>query len=415
MPLISERFSDDGIAALKLTEFQEKNIDVFRKKCESGEYRFRKCKCECGSSDLEVIAKKDRYGIPMDTVICRNCGLITTNPRLDDDSNNRFYDDEYPFIYRAEEAPSEEVFLDRKRAAGSIISYIQKHTGMTSGSVLEIGCADGRNVAAFSENGYDACGIDLSHTYVEFGKKRGLNLFCCDAATFEKEGLKFDLIVLNHVIEHFTDISRELDIVGRMLQPAGYLFISVPGVKALAFGTYDADFLKLLQNAHIYNFTKDSLCSVMGRCGYSCVHANEFIYSLFQKSEAKNIENNTYEDTMKFLRRLEEAQGNLTKLLIGRAVDKISSYKVGEVLLYGTAGELDAIVQNIEDVSSIKGFFYSDTKSPGEVIDYVKNFGQSLKCLVLIDVKQDKMLTAKFSELIKDSELELFSAYNEQF
>ena len=415
MALLSERFSDDGKAELELSDIQIKYIDIFRKKCESGEYRFRKCKCECGSSDLEVIAKKDRYGIPMDTVICRECGLITTNPRLDDDSNNKFYDNEYPFIYREEETPSEKVFLVRKKSAESIIKYIRKHTGIESGSVLEIGCADGRNVEAFAEFGYDACGIDLSHSYVEFGKNRGLNLTCCDAETFEKDGHKFDIIVLNHVIEHFTDIIRELEIIGRMLKPDGCLFISVPGVKAMALGTYDSDFLKLLQNAHIYNFTKDTLCSVMEGCGYSCIHANEFIYSLFKKSEVKERVQNAYEDTMKFLKRLEDAQGNLTVLLIGRVIDKISSYKDGEVLLYGVAGELDAVVRNMEDVSPIKGFFYSDSKSPKAVIDYIRSSNNTVKCMILIDVKQNDTLTDVFSNLIENNEIELFSAYNEQF
>ncbi|MCR5651811.1 MAG: class I SAM-dependent methyltransferase [Lachnospiraceae bacterium] len=415
MPLISKRFANDGEPILELSELQKKYISIFNEKCRSGEYKFRKRSCECGSDDLDVIAQKDRYGIPMDTVICRNCGLIMTNPLLDDKSNNAFYDNEYPFIYRAEEVPSEEMFLDGKKNAEFIISFIRKHDGKESGSVLEIGCADGRNVAAFAEAGYDACGIDLSHRYVEFGKGKGLNLFCTDAASFEKEGKKFDIIVLNHVLEHFTDIGREINIIDRMLNPEGCLFISVPGVKALTFGTYAADFLRLLQNAHIYNFTKTSLCSVMGRYGFECIFANEMISSVFRKGSPTDQKNDSYDDIMKYFRRLEEAGGNLRILLISRAVEKISSYNKGEVLLYGTAKELDAIVQGVSDVSSIMGFFYSDIKSPKEVVDYIMRLGKKPKCLVVADIRQNNNIFAGLSELIKGKEVELFSVYSEQF
>ncbi len=415
MPLISERFSDDGVPILVLTELQKKYIDIFRKKCSSGEYKFKKRTCECGSNDFEIIARKDRYGIPIDTVICRNCGLIMTNPCLDDYSNNSFYDNEYPFIYRAEEAPSEEVFLERKKAAVGIISFIRKHSGILSGKVLEIGCADGRNVAAFAESGYDAFGIDLSHAYVEFGKKKGLNLFCVDAASFVEKGLKFDIIVLNHVLEHFINLERELDVIKKMMTPDGFLFVAVPGIKALTFGVYDSDFLKLLQNAHIYNFTKSTLCSVMGRHGFSCVFCNEIIYSIFKNTEGQASYPNAYTDTRGYLKRLEEAAGDIRTLLIKRFQDIIGSFDVGEVLLYGTAIELDAIIQKIDSTAPIKGFFYSDSKTPEEVMFFIRLSGKSVKCLVIADNRQNDVLLEKYSDLIRDNEIELVSVYSELF
>ncbi len=415
MALISDRFADDGKSVLELSDIQKKYIGIFEDKCKSGEYKFRKCSCECGSDDLEVIAKKDRYGIPMDTVICRNCGLIMTNPLLDDESNNAFYDNEYPFIYRAEEAPSEEVFLDRKKAAESIISFIRRHSGIESGTVLEIGCADGRNVAAFAEAGYDACGIDLSHTYVEFGKSKGLNLFCTDASSFEKEGKKFDIVVLNHVLEHFTDIGREIGVISRMMNPDGCLFIAVPGVKALTFGAYEADFLRLLQNAHIFNFTKETLCSVMSAYGFECIFANEFIYSIFKKGNAAVQKMTSYEDTISYLRLLEEARGDLRTLLIGRVTDKISKSDKGDVLLYGTAKELDAIVQRLESIDPIRGFFYSDAKSPEEIAKYIHALADKPKCVIVADSRQNNDLMEKLTYLLKDGCVELFSVYSEPF
>lgn len=415
MALISDRFTDDGQSILQLSYIQQKYIGIYNRKCETGEYSYRKLECECGQGDFEVIAKKDRYGIPIDTVICRNCGLIITNPCLDDPSNNEFYDNEYPYIYRAEEKPSEEVFQDGKRAAGSIISFIRKYTGKQTGKVLEIGCADGRNIAAFDERGYDACGIDLSHTYVEFGKNKGLNLICTDAETFEKQGHKFDIIVLNHVLEHFTNPGRELGVIRRMLKPEGCLFVAVPGVRALAFNAYEADFLRMLQNAHIYNFTGTTLCNVMKKYGFASIYCNEFIYSVFRKCDPEVSFNNAYEETMSFLRKTEEVKGNIVPLLIERAKGIISSYGEGEVLLYGTAIELDVIVQKTRNLAPIKGFFYTDAKTPEEVAKFIRTSGGSVKCILVVDTKENKRLVQELSDAIDCSQVNLYSVYSEIF
>lgn len=415
MALISERYKSDGRSVLELSDIQRKYIDIFNGKCLTGEYTFRKLECECGQGDFEVIAEKDRYGIPVNTVICKNCGLIITNPCLDDKSNNEFYDNEYPFIYRAEEKPSEEEFLSMKQEAASIISFIQKYTGKQSGNVLEIGCADGRNVAAFAENGYRACGIDLSHTYVEFGKSKGLNLYCTDAEDFERSGQKFDIIVLNQVLEHFTNLGRELKLIRRMLDRDGCLFVAVPGVKVLPFGVYNADFLKMLQNAHIYNFTSDTLCNVMKKYGFECIHSNEFIYSVFRIGEEESCFNNVYRETVDFLQKTEIAKGNTSALLIERAGKIISSYGKGEVLLYGTAFQLDKIVGNIASLTPVKGFFYSDSKKPKEVIEYIRSSNGAVKCLIVADHDRDRSTIEELEKLADCKELSIYSVYRELF
>lgn len=417
MAIISDRFIDDKQPAFDLSEIQKEYIRIFNDKCSSGEYGFEHLKCECGCNDFETIAKKDRYGIPVETVICRNCGLILTNPCLDSNSNNSFYDNEYHYIYRSEDKPSDENFLQRKNSAKDIIDFVRKHAKLYSGSVLEIGCADGGNVAAFEEAGYNASGIDLSHVYVNYGKEKGLNLYCSDARSFAQRGDTFDLVVLNHVLEHFTHLENELEIINSLLNPGGYLFIAVPGLKYLTYGAYEADFLRMLQNAHIYNFTKDTLCQVMKKYGFDCIYANEFIYSIFKKGTRENSFKNYYSDNINYLRTVEENVSDVITLIIIRAINKISSFPGKSVLLYGAAEEMDVLVQSLPDVGSIRGFFYSDRKTPAEVIEYIQSSSNSsdTKCLVLVDSKRDKSLCEAFFDQSKASRFELFSIYSEIF
>ncbi len=411
--LLSERYKNDGAPAFELSDVQKEYVRRFVKKCETGQYSFRDRECECGSSDFEVIAQKDRYGLPVETVICRNCGLIMTNPCLDDKSNNSFYDGEYHYIYRAEEAPSEERFEERKNEAGTIIGFIQKHTGIDSGSVLEIGCADGGNIAAFVEKGYKATGIDLSHTYVEYGKNRGLDLYCSDATSFAQKGQQYDIVVLNHVLEHFTDLEKELSTIAALMKDTGVLFVAVPGVKYLTFGAYKHDFLLMLQNAHIFNFTKDTLCQTMKKYGFDSIFANEAVYALFKKGDPGSLFSDHYSDITNYLKCVEDAAGDTGKLLIHRVISKLSECEKGDVLLYGTVLELDALVQELPDLSAIRGFFYTDKKTPEEVVEYMKCNG--IHEVVLVDAKSDRQLIQKITDLIKDSTIRFMSVYRELF
>ena len=415
--LLSERYMNDGNPALSLSDIQKEYIRLFNNKCKNGDYSFRSLECECGNSDFEVIAQKDRYGIPVDTVICKNCGLIITNPCLDEDSNNSFYNNEYPFIYRDEIKPSDENFLERKNEARHIIGFIKKHSRLSTGTVLEIGCADGGNVAAFADAGFTASGIDLSHVYIEFGKTKGLDLHRSDSSSFSRSGKKFDIIVLNHVLEHFTNIRKELDNINTLLKPDGFLFISVPGVKCLTYGAYNSDFLRMIQNAHIYNFTKTTLQQVMKKHGFDCIYGNELIFSLFKKNNSQTLTEsvNAYSDTMEYLRCVESVSGNTQSLLIYRVGKILESYGSGEVLLYGTAPELDALTQQLPDLTPIKGFFYSDKKSLADVENYIRSVNMStpVKCLLVIDSKQDKHLKENLTTSFKDVELDLYSVYSE--
>ncbi len=417
MALISNRYDDDGRSSVQLSQLQQNYIRQYNEKITSGIYRLRDRVCECGNTDHELIAKKDRYGIPSNTVICRNCGLIVTSPCLDDESNNSYYDNEYHFIYREEETPSEEKFLERKRNACDIIKFVKKHSGADSGNVLEIGCADGGNVAAFAEAGYTASGIDLSHTYIEYGKEKGLDLYCCDARSFAEKGHRFDLIVLNQVLEHFTDVKRELAVIDQLLEPEGLLFVAVPGVRYLTYGAYYADFLQMLQSAHIYNFTKTTLQNVMGLCGYECIYANEFIYALFKKGKPVQTVTNAYSGVIDFLHTVEAAEENVTKLLIYRFERILSGHGSGEVMLYGTAEELDVLVSGVPDLSCIKGFFYSDSKAPDEVKKYILSLGKNNtpKCLIIADSKQNNVLVDQLEDLGRECGTKVYSVYGEIF
>ncbi len=192
------------------------------------------------------------------------------------------------------------------------------------------------------------------------------------------------------------------------------MFIAVPGVKYLTFGAYEADFLLMIQNAHIFNFTKTSLINVMRKYGFRSIYCNEAIWGVFRPGEPVESFENAYEDTIQYLRKIEDSKGEIKDLLINRATEIITSFGDGEVVLYGTMIELDELVKHLSRVNTIKGFFYSDNKSPSEVIQYLAR-DPSVKCVILADLNSNKYFTECLLDTLTGSGIRLYSVFDETF
>ncbi len=53
----------------------------------------------CKNENSIIITKKENHAIPLDTVVCENCGLIRSLKQLDEESSEIFYSDYYRKIY----------------------------------------------------------------------------------------------------------------------------------------------------------------------------------------------------------------------------------------------------------------------------------------------------------------------------
>ena len=108
-----------------------------------------------------------------------------------------------------------------------MISLIKKHT-RPSASLLDVGCGFGRYLKPLKEAGFEVCGVDANEHVVEALKQDGFT--CYLPNDFEKNEHQYDVIVMSHIIEHFTpkDLLSFMDTYLSRLKPGGYLFISTP-------------------------------------------------------------------------------------------------------------------------------------------------------------------------------------------
>jgi len=96
------------------------------------------------------------------------------------------------------------------------------------GKMLDIGTGAGYMISAFSKylESWEFVGFDLSPTKENLVKSNGAHRFY--HGSLESIDEQFDLILMNHVLEHVTDPLRILIEVKTLLKPNGVLVVIVP-------------------------------------------------------------------------------------------------------------------------------------------------------------------------------------------
>ena len=312
--MLSPRYENDGRPILKLNRLQREMKGEVERKVADGTYAFEKVPCPvCGGDDFDPLAEKDRYGLYLPVVICRDCGLIQTNPRMDQHAYNAFYNDEYRRLYVGSPHPTD-VFFRRQYDKGRRIFDYLGTRGLLEGGremrVLEVGCGAGGILHYFRKQGFLVEGLDLGESYIEYGRSRyQLNLSVGTVHDLDPSRLEDapDLIIYSHVLEHILHPNDELQRIRGLASDDTLLYIEVPGVKNL-MRSYDMDFLRMLQNAHVYHFTLRSLVNLLARNGFGLIDGNESINSVFSiapDGQLPEAPENDIADAMAYLTNVE--------------------------------------------------------------------------------------------------------------
>jgi len=269
----------------KFTQTQKDSIAKFNQLVESGSLSFEEKDCPCGHSEFREISKIERHGLRQRTVLCKNCGLMMSNPCLTNESFQFFYSTD---IYRTLYEQPNYVELAKTLLSNNHCKYLFNDLspllkGNTNLNVLEFGCGGGWNLIHFSKAGYKVVGYDYSPNLTSVGRTYGLDL---------REGTigdivgEYDVIIMNHVIEHFTDLLGSMRAIIKHLKPGGIIYAGVPNMDNYGF--------EQLQNAHVYYFTPQTFKFYMGCCGLKSIKfgpAQEIhMYGVFELGgQAPNI------------------------------------------------------------------------------------------------------------------------------
>ena len=306
--LISPRFSSAASNNIKLNVNLKTERNAVLKKFSNGNYIFENRYCAiCDGDAFDILAEHDRYGFPIQTTMCKKCGLLQTNPDMRDVDYHDFYTHHYRKLYIADLVGEPEDFFREEYWRGQrIADYVLKNLTIPQNAlIVEIGCGAGGILHAFRERGYRVIGTDLGVDNMVAGKKMGLDL---------RNGDLFDLtlqetpalIIYSHVLEHIREPGRQLRRVRELLGENGHLYIEVPGIKVIHKNLFQADFLRTFHLAHIYNFSLQTLTILLQRQGFKRIAGDEKIRSIFRPETAQLEFKSDYAVTQKYIERTEK-------------------------------------------------------------------------------------------------------------
>lgn len=227
----------------------------------------------CGSESITNLQPPDEHYIFLtsaDEMLvetgvtgCEQCGLIFLNPRM---GQGRLFE----YYGKQSRLPREGIDPESPFSAlmDLQIDLILRHKALAKGMrVLEIGCAEGFFLKRVDEHvggGLDLYGVELSEKYLEQAKKLLPDAIIYETPLEQTEfsGVKFDLVVLRHVLEHLANPADCLNAIRSILAPEGIVYIEVPdsGHTSPAVSRY-------YHHEHLLYFTPETLSSYLVSSG----------------------------------------------------------------------------------------------------------------------------------------------------
>ena len=255
-------------------------------------YTFRSTKCLCGSESDLILSHNDRSGVEFTTVICQNCGLIRAKEYFTDEDAVDFYSNHFWRVENdlndGEYEDPEEVYDNLKQEGILKSNLIKKFLNTTNGKpvILDIG---GR-IGGALENFKPDCKLilaDYFEPYLKYARSRNIQTICGGLGEVD---LKPDVIILSHVIEHWTNFESEMQNLIK-IQKANHTltYIEFPGIDSLKNGRRDGDILGDLYLPHRHYFTSYVFEDIMKRYGFEKVYLDSEIRGIFRYTGIKKV------------------------------------------------------------------------------------------------------------------------------
>lgn len=273
--------------------------------------------CLCGREEGSVVTELDRYGLPCRSVLCKNCGVLRTSPRLDADSLQQFYETDYRALYGGTRQVTEEFFAQATKNGEAILRLVGGRL-RPGARVADVGCGSGGLLLSFRDAGHRVVGCDFGAEYLQRGIRDGLDLRVGGFDVLH-DAQPFDLIILSHVLEHIPDIDLFLDGLRKMLRPDGLLYVELPGIRVV--GTTYREPLAFFQGAHLWSFDLNGLSLTMAQRGWVLVKGSEHIRALYTPGRQVRRLPSSYEANLRAFARAE--RWRLLNRVIGRLRDEI--------------------------------------------------------------------------------------------
>lgn len=140
------------------------------------------------------------------------------------------------------------------------------------GRLLDVGFGDGSFLENARSIGWDVVGVDPDIETVENARERGLDVYHGSLEVLAGMSNCFDVITMNHVIEHLYDPVASLRECYRLLKPNGYIWLETPNINSLGYSRFQENWRGLEPPRHLVLFNPESLTNALLEVGFSSVN-----------------------------------------------------------------------------------------------------------------------------------------------
>jgi SAM-dependent methyltransferase len=196
-----------------------------------------------------------------DYVACGDCGFAFSDTAVDQSGYDAYYASMSKYADSATSTGAGLLAWDKARL-DQLAVQVGEFCNDRNARIVDIGCANGGLLVALQEQGFgNVCGIDPSPACVHATRSLAKgDAWVGTLASIPEEVGTFDGIILSHVMEHVRDLSAAMELVHRLLNPGGWVYIEVPD--AARYGEFLVAPFQDFNTEHINHFSETSLANL---------------------------------------------------------------------------------------------------------------------------------------------------------
>jgi SAM-dependent methyltransferase len=153
----------------------------------------------------------------------------------------------------------------RDRMCGTVMWLDASHCGR----VLDVGCGDGKMLERLYKLGWNTVGVEPDHDATYIAQSRAgsdIRHGLLEQARFPNES--FDVVIMNHVVEHLLDPFRTLKECCRILKSGGQLYMVTPNTSSFGHTHFGRRWRGLEPPRHLCIFSPTNLQIAVSKAGF---------------------------------------------------------------------------------------------------------------------------------------------------
>lgn len=252
--------------------------------------KINNCKL-CGNKDLRFLFKEfdKNHGISgkFNLYKCENCKIIFLNPQPSYKELEKHYPKKKYYslknieTYEKSRKTRLKLFLynlyfnEKKnkplqKVLFSLIKYkVRGAKILPKRKLLDIGSGSGQFIYDMKHFGMEVYGIEPGEFNETDAKDKELNILKLDLIQAKYPSNYFNIITINHVLEHVDNPIKIIKEIRRILKKKGDLIIGVPNYNSLAYALFKKNWYQLDAPRHLFNFSDTTLVKILEKEGFS--------------------------------------------------------------------------------------------------------------------------------------------------